>query len=291
MRVDDRIQKVSFNQGFGWLIHAARLMQRGSKTLVGVGALWLLISMVAIIPFIGQLLLAVITPMLTAGVLLAYDQVASGRQAPSSVLLTAWHRPKARPKLLMLGLWTIIGAMVALSFLASWLTQQISEAELQAALAQPENFVAVMERLQPGVGMYLAIGTVGLVLMGLYFAIPLIIFGDAGLWPSIRASLKAIVINALAFIGYLLTLIVVIGAFLMILTSMVSVVTGLPGVMGVMLAQILILVLSMGLQILLAGAQYVAFCQIFGWTAALPESTQPQADPSSEGGSDDELTL
>lgn len=287
MRVDDRIQKIGFNQGFGWLIHAARLVQTGKKTLVGVGALWLLISMVAVIPVIGQLILAVITPMLTAGVLVAFDQVAAGRQAPSSILLTAWHRPKARPKLLMLGLWTIIGAMVALSFLASWLTQQISEAELQAALAEPENFVAVMERLEAGTGMYLAIGTVGLVLMGLYFAIPLVIFGDAGLWPSIRASLKAIVINALAFIGYLLTLIVVIGAFLMVLTSLISLMTALPGVLGTMLAQITILVLSMGLQILLAGAQYVAFCQIFGWTATVPDSNNHQTDSSS----DDELTL
>lgn len=287
MRVDDRIQKIGFNQGFGWLIHAARPVQTGKKTLVGVGALWLLISMVAVIPVIGQLILAVITPMLTAGVLVAFDQVAAGRQAPSSILLTAWHRPKARPKLLMLGLWTIIGAMVALSFLASWLTQQISEAELQAALAEPENFVAVMERLEAGTGMYLAIGTVGLVLMGLYFAIPLVIFGDAGLWPSIRASLKAIVINALAFIGYLLTLIVVIGAFLMVLTSLISLMTALPGVLGTMLAQITILVLSMGLQILLAGAQYVAFCQIFGWTATVPDSNNRQTDSSS----DDELTL
>lgn len=291
MRVDDRIQRVGFNQGFGWLIHSARLLQQGSKTLIGVGALWLLISMVAIIPLIGQLLLAVITPMLTAGVLVAFDQVAASRQAPSAILLTAWHRPKARPKLLMLGLWTIIGAMVALSFLASWLTQQISEAELQAALAQPENFVAVMERLEAGMGMYLAIGTVGLVLMGLYFAIPLVIFGDAGLWPAIRASLKAIVINALAFIGYLLTLIVVIGAFLMVLTSLISLLTGLPGMVGTMLAQIMILVLSMGLQILLAGAQYVAFCQIFGWTAAVPDANPDSQNDQTDSSSDDELTL
>lgn len=284
MRPDDRIRKVGFNDGFFWLMRSLLLTRQGMGGLVSVGALWLLLSMVAIVPFVGQLILAVITPLLTAGVLVAFDQVSAGKQPTSSVLLAGWHRPKARPVLILLGMWTIIGAMVALSFVASWLGTQVSEAELQAALAEPENLVALIDTLTPGMGLYLAGLTVVLVLMGLYFAIPLSVFGEARLWPAIRASLKAIVVNPLAFIGFVITAVVLVVGFVMVLVSMVGLLMQLPGVLGVMLAQILILVMAMALQLLLAGAQYLAFCDIFGWTA-LP----PEPDPSK--GADDEMTL
>lgn len=273
MRPEQRIQKVGAAAGFSWLIKSVALIRQGSGSLVGVGALWLLLSMVAIIPFIGQLMLAMITPLLTAGILVAFDQISTGRHPNSAVLLTGWHRPKSRPILLLLGLWTIVGDMVALSFLASWLGSQISEPELQAALAAPENLGAMLERLKPGVGLYLAGVSVVVVLMGLYFAIPLSIFGEFGLWPSVRASLVAIFTNLFAFLAFLLTLVAVIGAFLMGLMAIVGVLMQLPGVIGVMLSQIIILVASMGLQILLAGAQYVAFCEIFGWSATAPANT------------------
>lgn len=290
MRVDDRIQRVRISQGFGWLIESARLIQRGQSGLISVGALWLLISMVAVIPFVGQLVLAVITPLLTAGVLVAFDQVSAGKTISSATLLSAWHRPRVRPVLLVLGLWTILGAMVALSVLASWLTQQISEAELQAALAAPENLGAMIERLQPGQGLYLAGLIMILVLMGLYFAIPLAVFGEVSAWTAVRASLKAIFFNLGAFVAYVFTLLMVVGAFVMVLVSGIDLVTRLPSVIGVMLAQIMVLVLSMALQILLAGAQYVAFCQIFGWSAT-PNTLTGGEDHSSVGDSDDELSL
>lgn len=282
MKPEQRIQRVGAAAGFFWLIKSVALIRQGSGSLVGVGALWLLLSMVAIIPFIGQLMLAMITPLLTAGILVAFDQISTGRHPNSAVLLTGWHRPKSRPILLLLGLWTIVGAMLALSFLASWLGSQISEPELQAALAAPENLGAMLERLKPGVGLYLAGVSVVVVLMGLYFAIPLSIFGEFGLWPSVRASLVAIFTNLFAFLAFLLTLVAVIGAFLMGLMAIVGVLMQLPGVIGMMLSQIIILVASMGLQILLAGAQYVAFCEIFGWSAAAPASNDAgnQSDDS-----------
>ena len=293
MRPDERIQRVSAASGLFWLIKSTALIRRGSGSMVSVGALWLLLSMVVIIPFIGQLILAIITPLLTAGVLVAFDQISARRAPTSAVLLSGWHRPKSRPVLLLLGLWTIIGAMVALSFLASWLTSQISEAEIQAALAAPENLTAMLQNLEPGTGLYLAGASMVLVLMGLYFAIPLSIFGEFGLWPSVRASVIAIITNLFAFLAYLLTLVAVIGVFVMGLMAILSVLMQLPGVVGVMVSQIVILVSSMALQILLAGAQYVAFCEIFGWSATSPKNpdTGGLYDQPSDDSSPDEVEL
>ena len=285
MRPDDRIQKVSFGQGFFWLMRSFMLLRLGGRSLLSVGALWLLLSMVAIIPFVGQLILAVITPLLTAGVLVAFDQVSAQQQPDSPVLLSGWHRPKARPILLLLGFWTIIGAMVALSFVANWLGSQVSEAELQAALADPQNFLAMADNLQMGGGLYLAGLTVLAVIMGLYFAVPLSVFGNITLWPAVRASFKAIVLNPAAFLGFILTLLVLLTGFVMVLLSLVSLFAQLPGMLGVLLAQLLILVMTMGLQMTLAGAQYVAFCDIFGWSAEPPQSSPGSAEP------DDELSL
>lgn len=285
IRPDDRIQKVGFGQGFFWLMRSFMLFRLGSRSLLGVAAMWLLLSMVAIIPLIGQLILAVITPLLTAGVLVAFDQVSAKQQPTSAVLLSGWHRPKARPTLVLLGFWTIIGAMLALSFVASWLGSQLSEAELQAALADPQNFVAMAENLHFGSQLYLAGLTVLLVVMGLYFAVPLSVFGNITLWPAVRASFKAIILNPTAFFGFIITLVVLLTGFVMVMVSLVGLLAQLPGVMGVMFAQIFILVMTMALQMTLAGAQYVAFCDIFGWTAEPPQSSSGPSD------SDDELVL
>lgn len=267
MRPDDRIRTVSFARGLTWLFNASSLLRAGAQSLVGIGALWLMISMLAIIPLIGQVTLAVITPLLTGGILIAFDQIsANGRPTPG-ILLAAWSRPKAKVVLLLLGVWTIIGAMVAFSLLASWLGTQVTEQELTAALEAPENLGAFIERLQGGPGLYAAIGVVIAGLMGLYFATPLVVFGEVALWPAVRASFKAIVMNLLAFLAFILTMIMLVVGFGLAVVSIVGVLTQIPGPLGVMLSQVIILVLSMALQITLAGAQYVAFCDIFGWSA------------------------
>lgn len=271
MRPDDRIQKCNAGQGFRWIVGASFLLQQGAGSLVGVGALWLLLSMVAVVPLIGQLILAVVTPLLTAGVLAAFDEISADRYPRSSILLAGWNRAKARPGLLLLGVWTIIGAMISLTFLASWLGSQFSEQALEAALQAPENLGAMIEQLTPGAGLYGAIAVVVLVVMGLYFAIPLAFFGEASPWSGVRASIKAIVINTPAFLVFGLGMALVVGAFIFVLISVVGLVSQLPGTLGMMLAQILILVLSMTLQIFLAGAQYLAFCDVFGWSAKAPD--------------------
>ena len=151
----------------------------------------------------------------------------------------------------------------------------------------------MLQNLAPGTGLYLAGLCMVLVLMGLYFAIPLSIFGEFGLWPSVRASLRAIITNLFPFLAYLLTLVAVIGAFVMGLLAILSVLMQLPGVVGMMISQIVILVASMALQILLAGAQYVAFCEIFGWSAAKPKNTDTGGiyDQPSDDSSPDEVEL
>jgi hypothetical protein len=267
LRPDDRIRTVSIRQGLGWLLGAAHWVRVGTPSLVGIGALWLIVSMLAILPVVGQVILAIITPLLTAGVLLAFDDIKAKRLPRPSILFSAWYRPKAKVVLLLLGVWTVIAAMVALTFLATWLGTQISEQELQKALESPEGLNALIDRLSIGAGLYAAIAVGIFWLMALYFAIPLVIFGEASLWVATRASLKAIVMNTPAFMAYLLTLVVLVGGFVFALVGVVGMVSQLPGALGLMLAQVLILVMSMLLQITLTGAQYLAFCDIFGWSA------------------------
>lgn len=271
MRVDQRIQSVPASHGLQWLLQSAALLKLGWRPLSGVAAFWLLASMMVVIPVIGQLMLALLTPLLTAGVLLAFDALARGQWPGPHWLLRAWQHPKARSVLIALGLWGILGSLIAVAFVASWMGQQLTEAELMALLERPDQALTVLRNLQPGLHLWLAVLVFVVVLSSLVFAIPLAIFGEQGMAMSLWASLKAVLANVLPALVFGVLLLGAFAITALITSALVGALANVGGAAGAVLAQVLVLMLGMALQMWMAGAQYVAFCQIFGWTAVAPD--------------------
>lgn len=273
MKQSYTIHRAGFRQGLGWLPASAEIMRGGFRPLLGIAALWLALSLIGFIPLIGQLIIVIITPLLTAGVLLAFDRLGERRVPEPTILFAAWRDPVRRNSLLTLGLFMISGAMAAALILFGWLSTQLGDDQLQALLSQnsPEAMAEAMTGVSIGPGLLMATLIMGLVLAGLYFSVALVMFGRAPALGAFITSIKAVLSNWIAFLGYLLALLAIAFGLGLILLLITSFLTLALAQIGAFLAQLLFLLAMMLFQILLAGAQYLAFSQIFGWSPGLAD--------------------
>lgn len=257
------IRRVGFSRGLRWLPAGAELLVSGPGPLAGVAALWLLISLIAVIPVIGQAFLALITPLLTAGVLTAYAQIAAGQRPSPTTLLAGWQDTRRRGALLLVGLWGICGSLIAVSVLAAWLGTQLTPEQLEAAMASPEAMMGAMEQISLGGGLFAAALILALVLASMYFAIPLIMFAGTAVVASLLASLKAAFANWAAFLGFGIAATALLLGLGLIMVLLLFVLGLAFGQAGQMLGQVLFLLMTMFIQMIMAAAQYVAFRDIF----------------------------
>ncbi|TVQ28070.1 MAG: hypothetical protein EA370_17070 [Wenzhouxiangella sp.] len=261
-----RLHRASFSAGLRWLPAGAELMFRAPAGMIGIAALWLLLTMVAmLIPVLGQLLLVLFTPLLTGGVLLAFDKVRQGQTPGPVTLFAGWSDPPRRVGLILLGSFSLAGSMLAAGVLIGWLGSQLSPAELEAVSASPEALAQALAGANLGPGLLLAALLFSLVLAALFFAIPLILFGQLQALTALLASLRAVIINWLAFLGFglaVMAMAIGLGVILALLMALLGLALGEA---GMVLIQLLILTVTMFVQMLMAGAQYVAFCSVFGW--------------------------
>jgi hypothetical protein len=273
------IRRVGFAAGLRWLPAGAELLAAGIGPMVGIASLWLLLSMVAIVvPVIGQLALVLFTPLLTAGVLMAFHRLRMGQPVTPFTLFSAWQDPARRTGLILLGLITILGSMIAATVLVGWMGSQLTQTDLEAAMQDPEALLEALAGTSIGGGLIMALVIFSLMLGAIYFAIPLVIFAGWPVWSAILASLRAILANWAAFLGFGLVFMLFAAALGLMLALTVSLLGLALGQAGLIISQVLILLVTMLVQVLMAGVQYVAFSQVFGWS----QSSTDQSDGASE---------
>lgn len=264
-------RKSGFAAGLRWLPAAAELLFSGFGPLAGLAALWLLVSVIAVIPLAGQLAIMLITPLLTAGAIAAFAQVSSGRRPAPTMLFAAWGRPELRNRLLGLGAFGILGSIVALVALSAWLSGQVSPEQIQAAQQAPEAMTDLLEQLSFGPLLLLPMVILAVVMAAMYFAIPLLIFHDIGVTGALGTSLRAVLANWSAFLGFGLAtigLVLALGFVFAIIAMPLSLALG-PA--GSLIAQVLFMLAAMLIQVLMAGTQWVAFASVFGAPGSGPD--------------------
>jgi len=273
------LHRVGFREGLRWLPTGAELLARHLRPLLGVASLWLLISLLAsLIPGLGQIVLMVLTPLLTAGLLSAFDRARAGADVRPGQLFAAWQDPSRRNALIGLGFVSLAGTFFAAMAFAAWLSAQVDPATLEASLNDPEALAELLRGVSIGGGILLAALIFLAVVAGLFFAVPMVQFGRIGALESLRYSYRAVVSNLPAMLALLLTIIGFALALGFITMLVVSVVSLALGTAGQFIAQLILVAATLFVQVVLSGTQYVAFCALSGWT--------PGPDPS---GPDDEI--
>lgn len=258
-------RKPGFAAGLRWLPAAAEMLFSGFGPLAGLAALWLLVSMIALIPVIGQLAVMLITPLLTAGAIAAFAQVSAGRRPAPTILFAAWGRPNLRNRLLALGAFGILGSLLALLVVAGWLSGQVTPDQIQAAQQQsPQAMAEMLEQISFGPMLLVAAAILAVVMAAMYFAIPLVMFRDITTTGALTISLRAVVANWSAFLGFGLVVIAMVVALGLVFGVVMVTLSVALGTAAQMIAQIVFMLVAMMVQVLMAGSQWVAFADIFG---------------------------
>ncbi|WP_376695778.1 BPSS1780 family membrane protein [Wenzhouxiangella sp. EGI_FJ10305] len=257
-------RKPGFAAGLRWLPAAAEVFFSGFGPLAGLAALWLLVSVIAIVPLVGQLAVMLITPLLTAGAIAAFGQVAAGRRPAPTMLFAAWGRPQLRNRLFGLGAFGIVGSLLALLVVASWLAGQVTPEQIEAAQQSTQAMAEMLEQVTLGPMLLVAAGIIAVVMAAMYFAIPLVMFRDISTASALTTSLRAVFANWSAFLGFGLVVIAMVVALGMVFGLVMVTVSLALGTAGQMIAQVVFMLAAMLVQVLMAGTQWVAYSDVFG---------------------------
>jgi hypothetical protein len=264
------IDKASFGDGTGWLIAGGELLARGGAPLLRVALVVLLISLLQIVPAIGPLLLVLISPLVTAGLLDTFRRVEAGEPVAGDSVLAGFRDPGARARLLMLGGVLLLGTGAAIGALGAWLSPQMDLQALTQLMAdpetmnqEPERLIAMFEGVNVFGGLVIAAAIFAVTLAALYFGVPLVFFWH---WPVAAAllfSLRALLINWLAFLGFGLVLVGTLLAAGILYGLIAGIVSLALGAAGAFFVQLLSMALSLFVQLLVAAAQWRAFVRVF----------------------------
>lgn len=259
------MRRVAAGRGIRWIAESGNLLGRATGPLAGVAALWLLVSMIQFVPLLGPLVLMLCMPLLTAGLLTAFHHVATDRRPGPLTLFAGWRDPRTRGPLLVLGVCMVAGLLAIMLVFTTWLGAAASADELARLSESPEALIAFIAERNPWSLLLPAGAIAALILAGLYFAVPLVMFARARPLAALAASLRACLRNWAALLVFGL---VIVG--LGIAAGLVAMLIAMPLMLafgegaGAMLAQIPVLVVALVFQLILAGAQYRAFVEIFG---------------------------
>lgn len=289
MNQSPRFAKLGFGDGISWLSRGADLMTKGGRPLIGVATLLLLISLVQWLPVFGPFLLILISPLLTAGLITVFRVVDEANPPMPMMLFAGWRDPATRMRLFLLGLWLLFGMIAAFAALALWLMPQMDTELFNQAMQDPEAIAANPEalfRLFEGVnvfgGVLIALVIFFIVLGGLYFAVPLVLFWQWPVFSSLLWSLRAMLVNWLAFLGFGLVLAAVFLAAGFVFSLVVGILGLALGSLGQLIGQAVVLIASLFIQLLMAATQWTAFSQVFDSSDSnRPPEQNPPEDPDS----------
>jgi uncharacterized membrane protein len=179
--------------GFGWTI-----FMRSPGTWIVMMLLISVITLVSqIIPLIGPLLLSLISPALTGGLMYGASEAANGRPIEIGHLFRGLADGRTRTPMLILG-----GVMLALSFLLMIITAiivggSVGVGVLGGAGGDPGNAALAVGAFSTGMLLIFLITMAFTLIMfaALAFAIPLVMFRDLPPVDAVKSSVSACLRN------------------------------------------------------------------------------------------------
>jgi hypothetical protein len=259
--------------GMAWLFQALRLLRDQAGRLLLIALLMQLILGLVQVPLLG-LLVILCVPGLSAGILEAFHRARRGEAPALGLLFLPLTSSRHLGRFIAMGAIVILISVVCVSFVMGS-TTQIDEA-LLARLQQGD--MAALEEIDPSfITRLFAAFAISVAISGTltFFAIPLVWFRGRKLSASLGEGLRALLANWKPMLVLGLALVVVFLPFSMLtaLLMQFALMEGIPGMLGMGLVMVLLLLF----QLLLFGTQYCAFSDIFG-----VGSEPPQPAPSDD---------
>ena len=283
------IKKVPAGAGAEWLLGAFALLRKAPLALASLGLVWGLLSMLAVqamalnasVGMLLQLAMAILAPLLFAGLLWAVSEVDQGRPALPAHLFRSLRGEHSGS--LLATLLPQLAAAAALGFLLFALIGADGFQQLREVMAKLQETAAAGGQPDPDLMLSLPVGRLflwmlllfaGVIVVSLvtFVAVPDIVLGGNSGFAAMRNSLRACLHNLPAMLVFYALLFI---AFLMmsfgiqLLSMMVQLVAG--PMAGLWASNLLLMAVLMPL---MAGAVFCAWRQMLGGGA---ETTTPAA--------------
>lgn len=216
------MQRLGASQGASWIVGGWRLMKERMTLVIGVVFLaYVLMFVASMLPFVGNVLVALASPFLIGGVFVILNRIREiqersaleplAREQPISwdLLFSVFQNPVLRKSMIGYALVSIGFQLLILLIFAAFITVMLSGID-HTVLTDPT--ATDQQRLElllpllitPSAGMLWVIVLVVAVLysMAVFFVVPLIVLRGARLLPALRASFSAVSANWLPFLVY-----------------------------------------------------------------------------------------
>jgi uncharacterized membrane protein len=196
-----QLQSVDVGRAFHWYAAGWHAFIAAPLPWLAMTAANLLIAvLLSRIPYVGNLLLMLVSPFFTAGMLHAARETHAGRPIAVSLLFTAFSKPALRNRLLILAAFTVLSMFLAG---AIWVGL-LGSAPISPAVVGPRVLI----------GTLLLLGYATVLTAALFYAVPLLLCTEAGPLEALKTSLHACVLNILslsvfAFISLILAFLAV----------------------------------------------------------------------------------
>lgn len=199
------LQSVPPRNGLLWVRHGLKVLQRKPIALIGLFAVFLLVSsLLQLVPLLGQLVVLAALPMVSLAFMLASHQVLQSHTPTAAVFAQPLQLTKERRRdQLLLGL-LYAGSTIAVMFLAHWLdggalVRAVGQIAAGAEKADPKAVEATMAdpSLTTGIGLRLAL--TGLISIPFWHAPALIHWGGQGVMQALFSSTLGVWRNKGAF--------------------------------------------------------------------------------------------
>jgi uncharacterized membrane protein len=190
-------QGVAAGNGWTWIADAWSLTGQQRGTWIGLFIVFMVVVIVlSLIPFLGSLLLALITPVLYGGIMLGCDAQRRGNRLEVGHLFAGFKAHAG--KLIAVGVLTLVAFL--LIFVVIMLIFGFGMMSMMMGGSEPSP-----EQIQSGIaGMLLAVLVmIGLsipVYMALWFSTPLITLNGSEVGAALKASFFACLKNILPFL-------------------------------------------------------------------------------------------
>lgn len=196
--------KVSVGDALGWIGEGMRMLSGSWGVVIGALVVTMLITMaLQLVPFIGPIAQAFITPLLYAGIVQIFHRIETEKRADFADLFAGFSH-QTGPLLLMvlaqLAVFLLVGGVVvALMFTVGGLSSAMSGG-------------GVGLQVGPGLLFTGVLGLVALIVVSFlfYFVVPLIYLGKMGLLDAMKTSFATCLKNILPMLIYGLVLLLIV---------------------------------------------------------------------------------
>ena len=266
-------RSASAGRGLAWFQGAVRMLDKNPRGLLAVTLFFVLIQQIpnllsTVAPMLSYALLGVLlllSPALLAGLLHAIGEADAGRPVSPGQLFEGLRRPGVRAQLLVLGVLQVLALLLVVLaaqriFGADNLAilMKVAEQKIAPDSAEVQQIAAPLLKT-----MMVAVVILFVLLSGMFFAIPRVLFDGRSALGAFGESIVACAANVLALTVYGLMLI---GVVLVVCVALmiVAAIFALFGKVGAVLLLVIVIAVSVVGVLVNTAGNYLAWREVFG---------------------------